>query len=259
MSVSSHPFPMPEVGVVRLSDLHPAEYNPRTMSDDALDGLTRSLARFGYVDLLVVNKRGNRIVGGHQRFKVLQASGVESCPAVLVDLPEAEEKLLNVTLNNSAIQGEWSDALIPLLDSLREEIADDELVVDLRLDALREELASLDAETADLEGPVERPIIEDEVPEPPADPVTQPGDLWVLGPHRLVCGDAADESTLERALKRTPGRSRLHRPAVERRNRSDLKSKTPSARWPSERLAPSGGVCALPRWICQSDGVGARG
>ena len=82
----------------RLADLVPAPYNPRAISDDALAGLGESIGRFGLVQPVIVNARTGRVVGGHQRLKVLQARGVEETDVVVVDLPEAEEKALNSLL-----------------------------------------------------------------------------------------------------------------------------------------------------------------
>lgn len=89
---------------MKLADLKPAEYNPRTMSKEAAAGLTASLSRFGLVDPLIVNKRnGYTIVGGHQRYAVMQAQGVTDAQVVLVDLSESEERALNVVLNKVTI------------------------------------------------------------------------------------------------------------------------------------------------------------
>lgn len=103
---------------MRLTQLKPAAYNPRTISRTALVGLGRSLDRFGLVEPVVVNKRtGYTIVGGHQRVTSLLASGVKEGQVVVVDLPVREEKALNVALNN--LTGEWDfDKLRVLLKDL---------------------------------------------------------------------------------------------------------------------------------------------
>ena len=62
----------PEIVEVKVADLNPAPYNPREISEGAYSGLKHSLEKFGYVGLIVVNKRNMRIVGGHQRYKILQ-------------------------------------------------------------------------------------------------------------------------------------------------------------------------------------------
>jgi len=126
----------PEIAEVRVEDLKPAPYNPREITEPAYAGLKHSLEKFGYVDLLIVNKRNMRIVSGHQRYKVLQSDGVEKVDVIMVDLDEIQEQAMNVTLNNSEIAGQWTAALIPLLERLRKEAGDDYL--NLRLQSLRE-------------------------------------------------------------------------------------------------------------------------
>jgi len=80
-------------------------YNPRIISDHDLAALARSMNEFGVVEPVVVNRRTGRIVGGHQRVKAAEASGIEELPVVYVDLDEAAEKQLNIALNR--ISGEF--------------------------------------------------------------------------------------------------------------------------------------------------------
>jgi len=156
----------PEITEMRIADLVPAPYNPRTITDQAYAGLRESLQKFGLVDLLVVNKRGNRIVGGHQRFKVLQDEGVETTPVVLVDLDEISEQMLNVTLNNTQIVGEFTEALAPLLEKLR--LAAPDAYLAMRLEELRQEVAALLPEE-----PAVGQTDPDDVPEPPDEAITR--------------------------------------------------------------------------------------
>jgi len=127
---------------VKISDLIEDEDNPRIIDTTRLDGLKNSVARWGLVQPLVINKRSKRVVGGNQRLKVLQELGVETADAVTVDLDETEEKALGIALNNGAIQGLWDvDALLGQLNDLKEEMGDDEFL-DLRLDDLRDAYAA---------------------------------------------------------------------------------------------------------------------
>lgn len=91
----------------RLSDLHPAEYNPRQElhpGDPAYEKIARSIEEFGYVDPLVVNQDGT-VIGGHQRLRVLKDMGAEEADVVVLDLDKEREKALNIALNK--ITGEW--------------------------------------------------------------------------------------------------------------------------------------------------------
>jgi DNA modification methylase len=183
----------PEISDIKLSDVIPSPYNPRGILDEALAGLKHSLEKFGYIDLLVVNKRTMHIVSGHQRYKVLKDEGAESIKVVMVDVDEASEQAMNVTLNNAEITGYWTTALIPILEKLRKEMADDYLL--LKMKELRDTVSKLEIEYYG-EGKT-RP---DDIPEPPIDTVTKPGDLWILGNHRLLCGDSTKEEDVARLM-----------------------------------------------------------
>ncbi len=92
-----------EVKVVRLDQMNPAPYNPRVdlrPSDPEYQKLENSMDAFGLVELIVWNEQTGNIVGGHQRYKILKAKGVEEIEVVAVRLPEDKEKVLNLALNN---------------------------------------------------------------------------------------------------------------------------------------------------------------
>ena len=130
----------PEIKTVDLAELTPAAYNPRAISDEAFAGLKHSLSEFGYVDLIIVNRRNLRIVGGEQRWKALREQGVTRAPVMLVDLDLKREKALNVTLNNPAIAGRYTDELQALLAEIEAEMG--AASVELRLNELRAEAAA---------------------------------------------------------------------------------------------------------------------
>jgi DNA modification methylase len=174
-----------------IEELVPAPYNPRTIDQEALAGLQASVERFGLVEPVVWNRRTGRVVGGHQRLKVLQQMGEISTEVVVVDLPEIEEKALNVALNNPAIAGEFTADIHQLLAEIN--AAMPELSKDLRFDFLDDQLKGLRAES----DPTEGLTAPDDVPEAPDEPITQPGDLWILGDHRLLCGDSGDPAVLD--------------------------------------------------------------
>jgi len=183
----------PEISDIKLSDIKPAPYNPREISNEALSGLRHSLEKFGYVDLMIVNKRSMRVISGHQRYKILQAEGVETVTAILVDVDEIQEQAMNVTLNNQEIAGYWTAALIPLLERLRNEAADDYL--NLRLKNLRDAVGDMGVENMG-----DGKTLPDDIPEPPKEAVTKKGDLWILGNHRLLCGDSTSDEDVARIM-----------------------------------------------------------
>ena len=102
----------------RLTDIHPAEYNPRVAlqpGDPEFQAIAHSLREFGYVDPIIINRDGT-IIGGHQRAAVLRSLGVEEADVIVLDLSKRDEKALNIALNK--IGGEWDD------DLLREALSD---------------------------------------------------------------------------------------------------------------------------------------
>lgn len=98
-----------QIEKIEIGKLKAAEYNPRKdlkPGDPEFEKLKRSIEEFGYVEPVIVNKRtGYRIVGGHQRYKVLKQLGYTEVDCVIVDLDEQKEKALNIALNK--ISGSW--------------------------------------------------------------------------------------------------------------------------------------------------------
>ncbi len=134
----------PPVRIVKLADLKPAPYNPRTISQDSLNGLAASLERFGVVEPIIWNERTKHIVGGHQRFEVLKQRGDTEAQVVVVSLNDLEEKALNVTLNNPNIAGQFTDNLQELLTAIK--LEDENLLDKLRLDTLLVDFSPVELE-----------------------------------------------------------------------------------------------------------------
>lgn len=132
-----------------VASLKPASYNPRRISKKALEGLRASVERFGLVQPVIVNDRTGHIVGGHQRLKVLLDLGEKTTDVVVVDLPESEERALNVALNNPHTSGEFDDTLAALLGDIKADTPD--LFVDLQLDALLVEQSEPEVRPMDLD------------------------------------------------------------------------------------------------------------
>lgn len=174
-----------EITTKKLEDLKPAPYNPRDISDDSLEGLANSLNEFGLVQPIVWNKRSGYIVGGHQRVKAMLRAGEKEAQVLVVDLDEGRERALNLALNNPSIEGKFTDQLQPILDRLKSEMPD--LFDRLLLGNLIADIPS-----ANLNDP-------DDIPGTPL-PVTKLGDVWEMGDHLLVCGDAASLEDVERCM-----------------------------------------------------------
>lgn len=104
----------------KLSDLKPAEYNPRTITDTALENLGNSIERFGFLVPIVWNKRSGNVVGGHQRLKCLIDAGEDEADVVVVDLSDDDEVALNITLNNPETRGRFTQKVLSALGSTKE-------------------------------------------------------------------------------------------------------------------------------------------
>ncbi len=181
-----------QVSKIPIGQLNPAAYNPRKdlqPGDPEYEKLKRSMQEFGYVEPIVWNKRTGNIVGGHQRYKILIDMGMREVDCVVVDLDDAKEKALNLALNK--IQGDWDNEK---LKDLLQELDTGEF--DLELTGF--DMGEIEDLMTQFHVPEES--IEDDVPEPPEEAITKPGDLWILGRHRLLCGDATDGQTVKRLM-----------------------------------------------------------
>lgn len=174
-----------------VDKLVPADYNPRKdlkPGDPEYEKLKRSLSEFGYVEPVIWNKTTGHVVGGHQRLKVLIDTGMTEVECVVVEMGEEKEKALNVALNK--INGDWDKDKLSLL------------IADLQGADFDVSLTGFDAPDIDaLFKDAQRKGVQDDdfdidaaLKEPA---ITKPGDLWLLGKHRLVCGDSTKRDVFE--------------------------------------------------------------
>ena len=169
----------------KLSDLRPADYNPRvelTEDDKEFQDLVESISALGYAEPILINEDGT-IIGGHQRYNALLYLGWTEADVVVYPCDKTKEKALNVALNK--ISGRWDEIkLVDLLEQITLEGLDFTVTgyTQEELDDLKVSLET-DAEALDDDFDV------DDVPE---NPVTKRGDIWILGSHRLMCGDSTD-------------------------------------------------------------------
>ncbi len=177
---------------IPVEQLKPAKYNPRKdlkPGDPAYEKIRRSLNTFGYVDPVIWNEATGNIVGGHQRFKVLVAEGATEIDCVVVHIENPQdEKALNVALNKAV--GEW------------EPVALADLLADLQSSGYDVGATGFDAaEINDLFSQVHNQDVEDDgfdtEKAAEAEAFVESGDIWLLGRHRLMCGDSTIPNDVE--------------------------------------------------------------
>lgn len=178
-----------------LSALVPDPANARLHPERNLQAIMDSLRRFGQAEPLIVQEGTRRIIAGNGRYAAMKSLGLTECDVVEIDVDDLTATSLGIALNRTAELAEWdSPALAKLLEQLRIEDALSGVgFEDAEIDELLDELIG---ESLDLEEPP--------VPEPPEDPVTRRGDLWVLGRHRLLCGDSGSSEDVDRLLAGAP-------------------------------------------------------
>ncbi|MBI5865605.1 MAG: ParB N-terminal domain-containing protein [Planctomycetes bacterium] len=175
-----------------LAEVKPYEKNPRD-NDAAVDAVAQSIRQFGFRQPIVVDGDGV-IVCGHTRWKAAQKLGLEKVPVhVARDLTPEQIRAYRIADNKTNELAEWDMELLPIeIAELRDAGIDWSL---LGFDA--DDLAKLfDAADGVKEGLTDP----DDVPAPPDDAITQPGDLWILGDHRLLCGDSGSPADVDRLL-----------------------------------------------------------
>lgn len=169
--------------------LIPADYNPRKdlkPGDPEYEKLKRSIEQFGYVEPVIWNKTTSHVVGGHQRLKVLLDMGITEVECVVIEMDEEKEKALNIALNK--ISGDWDkDKLALLIADLQGADFDVSLTgfEPAELDALFKDSLKdgIHDDDFDVDAELQKPAL------------TKQGDVWMLGQHRLVCGDSTKAET----------------------------------------------------------------
>ena len=176
-----------------LDSLLPYARNSRTHSDEQIAQVAASIKEFGWTNPILVDAEGT-VIAGHARLMAARKLGMDQVPViVLAHLTLAQRRALVIADNKLAMNAGWDE------ETLREQISsldldgfdlavvgfsDEELVVLL---ASNEPEAAADGE-------------EEALPEPPAQPVTMPGDVWLIGSHRLICGDCRDAAAVEKLM-----------------------------------------------------------
>jgi DNA modification methylase len=176
-----------------LERLRPYERNARTHSAEQVAQIAASIVEFGFTNPVLVDSHDG-IIAGHGRLMAAQELGLKTVPVVVLDhLSERQRKAYILADNQLALNAGWdTDLLRAELQDLAEQDFDLSLIgfSDDELADLLPDVEELPPEDADDEA----------TPEPPEDPISKPGDVWLLGKHRVMCGDSTSLTEVERLM-----------------------------------------------------------
>ena len=179
------------IETVATADLVPYARNSRTHDDAQVAQLAASIREFGFTNPILIDE-DNGIIAGHGRVMAARKLDLDVVPCLrLTHLTEAQRRAYVIADNRLALNAGWDDEM------LRVEFAE---LQDLGFDL---DLTGFDSKELDalLAEPLEAGLTDDDaVPDAPAEPTTQPGDLWQLGKHRLLCGDATSIDAVDRLM-----------------------------------------------------------
>jgi len=176
--------------VAKVEDLIPYALNSRTHSDEQVAQLAASIREFGFTNPVLVDE-ANNLIAGHGRLLAARKLKMEQVPAVVVTgLDERKRRALVIADNKLALNAGWDD------EALRVELEDLAGDFGALMGFSEDELVELLKSDEGTEGLTD----EDAVPEAPEAPVTVEGDVWLLGRHRLMCGDSTSIDAVERLM-----------------------------------------------------------
>lgn len=184
---------LPELTIIMVAvgQLQPSLHRTRKRRAEQIARLSASIARFGFCVPILV--RGHEIIDGHARVEAAKALGLETVPAIdIAHLSDEEVRLLRLAVNRIGELGEWD------MDRLKLEFRE---LIDLDVELEDTGFTAPEIDIVNLDDPEEMdPDEDDDVPPPPGDPLTEPGDIWLLDDHRVMCGSALEPGTYEQLV-----------------------------------------------------------
>jgi DNA modification methylase len=181
---------------VPIESLVPDPANARAHPERNLESVVASLRRFGQAEPLIVQAGTLRVIGGHARLTAMKSLGWTECDIVELEIENLDATALGIALNRTAELATWDEPVLA------------KLLFDLRAE---DALEGLGFEELEIEGLISRAGLADGldgdldlVPGLPETATTRSGDLWVLGRHRLLCGDSADPADVDKLVAGAP-------------------------------------------------------
>lgn len=182
---------------IKTTDLIPYANNSRTHSDEQVLQIASSIKEFGFLNPVIIDA-DNGIIAGHGRVMAAKKLGIDELPCIDAShLTEAQKKAYIIADNKLALNAGWDDSILRVEFEALKEFDFDLTLTGFSLDELSEfeieEIAPEYEEDAD-----------GEITDPPAEPKTKEGDIWILGKHRLMCGDSTSIDALEKLCNNQP-------------------------------------------------------
>lgn len=179
---------MNQIETIKLDELIPYANNSRTHSDEQVAQIAASIREFGWTNPVLIDANGT-IVAGHGRVMAARKLNMDSVPCLrLGHLSQAQVRAYVIADNKLALNAGWDEKMLAAeLEILKEED------FDIGLTGFTDEELTALLETEVIEGNTDP----DDVPEPPVEPITRHGDVWILGKHRLMCGDSTNIDALK--------------------------------------------------------------
>jgi DNA modification methylase len=173
--------------------LIPYARNARTHSPEQVAQIAASIAEFGWTNPILVGADGV-VIAGHARLLAARKLGISDVPVIVLDhLSDSQRRALVIADNRLALNAGWDEEMLRVeLEALRED--------EFNLDLLGFGVDEMDALLAEPEAAIAGNTDDDAVPETPETAVTVPGDVWLLGDHRLLCGDATQIDAVEKVM-----------------------------------------------------------
>jgi len=177
---------------INIDILKPFEKNPKSHPAEQIDRIVRSIQEFGFTNPILALKENNMIIAGHARLKAAQQMNLAQVPVIFLDMPYEKAIAYVVADNRLAELAKWDEQmLLPLLDEIKLAGIDVELtgftLQDISL------MGKKDVEEDDFDARAAADAIKE--------PITQVGDIWLMGAHKLLCGDSTKREDVERLME----------------------------------------------------------